>query len=66
MQKIRTIKKAYEELHRADPNCGISQSFIRQLISDGRCPCVMVGNRALLDMEILEDVLKREIRSEDR
>ena len=65
MSKIRTIKKAYEDLHRIDPNCGVSQSFIRQLVADGRCPSVMVGNRALIDLDVLMDVLVREICSED-
>lgn len=65
MQKIRTIKNAWADLHRMDPNCGISQSFIRQLVSDGRCPSITVGNRSLIDLDVLLRVLEKEMCAGD-
>lgn len=53
MARIRTIKKAYEEISKADPNTCLTEHRIRQLAVNGDIPTTKAGSRYLLDMDKL-------------
>ncbi len=59
MARVRTIKKAYEEIKRSDPNTCLTEHHIRQLAMNGVIPCRKAGNRYLLDLDGLLEYLKR-------
>lgn len=51
MARVRTIKKAYEEIRQADPNTCLTEHHIRQLAINGIIPCRKAGSRYLLDLD---------------
>lgn len=51
MARVRTIKKAYEEIRSADPNTCLTEHHIRQLAISGVIPCRKAGTRYLLDLD---------------
>lgn len=55
--RMRTIPKAVEELKKDDPECEVGYWTIRRLISDGTLPVCMAGTKALINMDVLENVL---------
>ncbi|MCR5199629.1 MAG: DNA-binding protein [Saccharofermentans sp.] len=56
--KIRTIRGAVAELRQVDPDTSVTEYTLRQLIKSGVLPVVMSGNRYLINMDTLADVLK--------
>ncbi len=52
MGKKMTIKEAAEHL-------GLAQHFIRQSIHKGEIPFIMAGVRYVLDIEEVEEILKK-------
>lgn len=57
--RMRTIPKAYEEVKRADPNTSLTLRALRRMVNSGEVPCVMVGTKRLVDLDLLFDVLSR-------
>ena len=55
--RMRTIPKAVEEIKREDPDSEVGYWTLRKLISDGMLPVCMAGTKALINMDVLEDVL---------
>lgn len=55
--RMRTIPKAYEEVKRADPNTSLTLRALRGMVNSGEVPCVMVGTKRLVDLDLLFDVL---------
>ena len=55
--RMRTIPKAYEEVKRADPNTNLTLRALRRMVNSGEVPCVMVGTKRLVDLDLLFDVL---------
>ncbi len=55
--RMRTIPKAYEEVKRADPNTSLTLRALRRMVNSGEVPCVMVGTKRLVDLDLLFDVL---------
>lgn len=55
--RMRTIPKAYEEVKRADPNTSLTLRALRRMVNSGEVPCVMVGTKILVDLDLLFDVL---------
>lgn len=51
MAKVRTIRKAFEEIKQADPNTCLTEHHIRQLAINGVIPCRKAGSRYLLDLD---------------
>lgn len=54
MEKLRTIDKLIEELHKSDPDCALTGWALRQLVKEGKIPVMMVGSKQLLSMESVE------------
>lgn len=57
MAKMRTIKQSLEELKKNDPNCAISEWWIRQIVKNGKLPSHRAGNRYLINLTLLEEFL---------
>lgn len=55
--RIRTIQKAYEEIVAADPQTGITEYRIRQIVVDGVIPSRKVGAKYLFDLDVLLNYL---------
>lgn len=60
MARIRTIRKAYEEICNADPYTCLTEHHIRQLAINGNIPTTKAGNKYLLDLDKLIEYLGRE------
>ena len=58
MAKYRTIRKAYQEIKRADPDSCVSEYFIRQIVMSGCIRSKMSGNRYYINLDELEQYLK--------
>ena len=50
---IRTIDKAYDEIKARDPETALSRELVRQMIKTGMVPSLKVGNRKLVDVDVL-------------
>ncbi len=55
--RMRTIPKAYEEVKIADPNTSLTLRALRRMVNSGEIPCVMVGTKRLIDLDLLFDFL---------
>ncbi len=55
--KLRTIRKALAEIKKGDPETSLSEKALRRLISDGKIPCVEVGQRQLVDVNTIKKYL---------
>ncbi|MCI6616734.1 DNA-binding protein [Ruminococcus sp.] len=55
--RMRTIPKAYEEVKRADQNTSLTLRALRRMVNSGEVPCVMVGTKRLVDLDLLFDIL---------
>lgn len=56
--RMRLIKEAVAELKEMDPKTKITVHALRGLVIDGIIPCVNIGNRRLVNMDIVEDYLR--------
>lgn len=57
MIRVRTIPEAVRELKAEDPRTPITEWAIRQLVKQGKLPRIQIGNKALINMDILEQFL---------
>ncbi len=49
--KIRTIKGVVLELKKIDPDCAVTEYFIRKLCQEDKIPHQMAGSKYLINME---------------
>ena len=59
---IRTVNGAIEELRKEDPNTPVNSSMLRRWIASGKLKHAKSGNRILIDMDILKELLRGEER----
>lgn len=57
--KMRGLKEAVEELHQQDGGSALSLYALRSLVASGEVPCVRIGRRVLVNMEVLYAYLGR-------
>lgn len=55
--RIRTLPKAYEEIKKLDSNTSFSMSALRELCRSGKVPTFRIGNKTLLNFDVLLDTL---------
>ena len=55
--RMRTIDQAIAWLREADPGCAFTKTALRQLVVSGQFPCVRIGNKYLIDLDVLIDFL---------
>jgi hypothetical protein len=53
--KFRTVKTAYEEIKRIDPDTAISKYAIQQAVYGGYVPAKMVGTKHVFNLNDLLD-----------
>ena len=58
MAKYRTIQQAYECLKSQDADTAITYHALRKLVVSRQFPCMRVGKKYLIDMELLSDFLR--------
>lgn len=60
LPRMRTIKAAYQEIKQLDPNTALKESQLRRIVKSGGVQSVHVGNRILINLDILIDYLSGE------
>ena len=55
--RLRTVKQAWEELHRQDPNCAIGLDYLRSAVKTGLIPTFPIGRRRVFDLDKLDQYL---------
>ncbi len=78
LPKLRTIRKAAEELKRSENDIGVAEGHIRRCVSDGKIGFITIGNRFYVAMQSfsspyaesliygeIEERIKREIIKND-
>lgn len=55
--RMRTIGKAIAEIKAADPGSGISEYRLRAMVKTGAIPAVYAGNKALVNLDVLLEML---------
>lgn len=58
MSKIRTLSEAYNFIKTSDPETAITQNALRRMVVSGQVPCVKVGKKYLIDVDVLLEFLK--------
>ena len=58
LPRMRGINEAIEEIKAEDKNSAVTIHFLRNLLKSGTIPCVRVGAKYLVNMEVLEEYLK--------
>lgn len=53
LPRMRTAKKAADELRKLDPETRLTESVLRRLMKEGRIPYVKVGARMLVNLDWL-------------
>ena len=56
---IRTINAAYDEIKARDPETAISRELVRQMVKTGMVPSLSVGNKKLVDVDVLQEHVAR-------
>ena len=55
--RMRTIPEAFRELKKADPNTAYTLRALRAAVNKGELPVVMVGNKRLVNLDKLFEML---------
>ena len=55
--RMRTAKKAIEELKMIDPNTAFTERALRRMINNGEIPTFDIGNRKLVNFDNLLSIL---------
>ena len=53
MIRMRTIPKAYEEIKQLDNNTSLTLRALRRMCTNGEIPTVKVGNKTLINLDLL-------------
>ena len=66
MPRMRTIDQAMLMLTEADPDTAITKTALRRLVTTGKLPgVVMVGQKYLINMDLLEAYLSGGVAAEE-
>ena len=57
MARIRTLKRAIEELKKDDPNCDLTLSALRRKVLSNEIPYSKSGIKYLVDVDIIKDII---------
>ncbi|MDD2391983.1 MAG: hypothetical protein PHU94_03510 [Bacilli bacterium] len=57
MPRIRTLNGAIKELKEMDPKCSLTITALRRKIRNKEIPYAQVGNKYLIDIDIVENIL---------
>ncbi len=55
--KMRTIDQAAAWLRETDPETALTKTALRRMVTTGELPCVRIGSKYLIDLDVLADFL---------
>lgn len=58
MPRMRTIDQAFAWLRESDPETALTKTALRRMVTTGEIPCVRIGSKYLLDLDLLIDHLR--------
>lgn len=58
MPRMRTIDQAAAWLKEIDPDTALTKTALRRLVVTGQLPSVRIGQKYLVDLDILSDYLR--------
>ena len=63
--RMRTRDQAIALLKREDPDTNLTRNSIQYLIASGKLPTVKIGNKILLNYDLLLDIVANGFEAED-
>lgn len=61
MEKLRTIDNTIIELKKLDPDTALTGWALRQLVKEGKIPCMLVGSKQLITVESVERYVNSQV-----
>lgn len=58
MSRIRTLSETYKYIKEMDAETAVTLSALRRMVVSGQIPCVKVGKKYLIDLDVLFEFLK--------
>ena len=58
--RIRTLPKAYKEIKNLDSNTSFTMAALRNMCRNGEIPTFKIGNKTLLNFDLLLDALSHQ------
>ena len=56
--RMRTAARVVAEIKALDPNSDVTEYCVRQMVKDGTVPVVWAGNKALINLDVVLDLLR--------
>ena len=63
--RMRTVKKAVEEIKKLDPGTSFTERALRRMITTKEIPIVEIGNKKLINLDLLLDKLSCDCYNEN-
>jgi hypothetical protein len=58
MSRIRTLAETYNYIKEIDAETAITPNALRRMVVSGQIPCVKIGKKYLIDLDVLFEYLK--------
>ena len=58
MSRLRTLTETYNHIKENDAETAVTPSALRRMVVSGQIPCVKVGKKYLIDLDVLFEFLK--------
>ena len=58
MSRLRTLTETYNHIKEMDAETAITPNALRRMAVSGNIPCVKVGKKYLIDLDVLFEYLK--------
>lgn len=58
MSRLRTLTETYDHIKEMDAETAITPNALRRMVVSGNIPCVKVGKKYLIDLDVLFEYLK--------
>lgn len=58
MSRLRTLTETYKHIKDMDTETAVTPNALRRMVVSGQIPCVKVGKKYLIDLDVLFEFLK--------
>lgn len=58
MSRLRTLTETYNYIKETDAETAVTPNALRRMVVSGQIPCVKIGKKYLIDLDILFEYLK--------
>lgn len=65
MARMRLIKEAYNYIKEQDPSTALKITGLTKLVKSGHIPCVKVGKKTLVNLDIIDKFLTEGMTTEE-